>query len=183
MMCEADNRSADCPIDREQRPTKEDQSIHHLRFATACLGASIPVGARVLDFGCGKGTSVAALVAQGYDAFGVDITDYWSASDTVSSAIKLRLCMIEATGYRIPFVDGYFDFCFSDQVMEHVFDYERAFQEIVRVLKPGALSLHRFPGPNRLMESHVRLPVPWLCYGQLYLTLWALSGQRRAGAR
>jgi len=28
------------------------------------------------------------------------------------------------------------------------------------------------------MEDHVGLPIPWLCYNRIYLTLWALAGKR-----
>jgi SAM-dependent methyltransferase len=164
-----------------QGPTLEDQAVHHLRFATSFLGAPIPPGARVLDFGCGKGTSVAALVALGYDAFGVDIADYWNTFDAVPSDTRQRLDVLKAPDYRLPFPAHHFDFCFSDQVFEHVQDYQRAFSEIVRVLKPRAVSVHRFPGPNRVIENHIGLPVPWLCYSRAYLTLWALAGRRSIG--
>jgi 2-polyprenyl-3-methyl-5-hydroxy-6-metoxy-1,4-benzoquinol methylase len=49
----------------------------HLRFATGRLGLDLPPGAAILDFGCGIGTSVRALLAQGYDAYGVDVLEYW----------------------------------------------------------------------------------------------------------
>jgi SAM-dependent methyltransferase len=49
----------------------------HLRFATARLGLRLSPGARILDFGCGIGDSVRGLLEQGYDAFGVDVLEYW----------------------------------------------------------------------------------------------------------
>jgi hypothetical protein len=58
-------------------------------------------------------------------------------------------------------------------VFEHVFDYATTMSEIVRVLKPGAISVHHFPGPNNLMEGHVGLPFPRLCFNRSYLTLCA----------
>ena len=48
-----------------------------LRFATAGLGLRLSPGATILDFGCGIGSSVRALLAQGYDAYGVDVLEYW----------------------------------------------------------------------------------------------------------
>jgi hypothetical protein len=45
----------------------------------------------------------------------------------------------------------------------------------VRVLKPNAISVHHFPGPNNLMEGHVNLPFPWLCHSPAYLRLCAWS--------
>jgi 2-polyprenyl-3-methyl-5-hydroxy-6-metoxy-1,4-benzoquinol methylase len=43
----------------------------HFRFATARLGLRLSPGATILDFGCGIGSSVRSLLAQGYNAFGV----------------------------------------------------------------------------------------------------------------
>jgi len=118
---------------------------------------------------------------QGYLAFRVDVVEYWERNlemywyieEKPPAEIAARLKRIDPAHYRLPFADGTFDFCFSDQVFEHVFDYQTTMSEIVRVLKPGAISIHNFPGPNYLMEGHVGLPFPWLCYSRSYLTLCA----------
>lgn len=162
----------------------------HLRFATAHLGVQLAPGAKILDFGCGIGTSVRILLAQGYDAYGVDVLEYWDRDfdkywhieEKPPPEIAARLNRVDPANYRLPFADGTFDFCFSDQVFEHVFDYKTTMAEIVRVLKPGALSVHNFPGPNYLMEGHVGLPFPWLCYSRSYLTLCALIAWLRGSA-
>jgi SAM-dependent methyltransferase len=161
----------------------EDRDVdRHLRFATELLGVHLPPGAKILDFGCGIGASVGAMLARGYDAFGVDVREYWGRdfdrywleAEKPPAEITRRLRVADPSNYQLPFDDRTFDFCFSDQVFEHVFDYPTIMSEIVRVLKPGALSIHNFPGPNNLMEGHVRLPFPWLCYSRSYLTLCAL---------
>jgi SAM-dependent methyltransferase len=90
---------------------------------------------------------------------------------------------MDEASYRIPFPDGHFEFCFSDQVMEHVRDHALVFGEIRRVLKSDAISVHRFPGPNMLMEGHLFLPFPVLCYFKAYLAMWAILGRRSPGQR
>jgi SAM-dependent methyltransferase len=133
------------------------------------------------DFGCGIGTSVRALLAQGYDAYGVDVLEYWDRdfdkywhiAEKPPADVAARLKLTDPADNRLPFADATFDFCFSDQVFEHIFDYRTTMSEIARVLKPGAISIHSFPGPNNLMEGHVGLPFPWLCYSRSYLTLFA----------
>jgi SAM-dependent methyltransferase len=153
----------------------------HLRFATGRLGLRLPPGAAILDFGCGIGTSVRALLAQGYDAYGVDVLEYWGRdfdkywhiAEKPPADVAARLRLTDPADNRLPFADATFDFCFSDQVFEHIFDYRTTMAEIARVLKPGAISIHSFPGPNNLMEGHVGLPFPWLCHRRWYLTLWA----------
>ena len=157
-----------------------DQSLHHLHFAQNRLGYNLPNGARILDFGCGNGISTKALAELNYDVRGVDIADHWNTFNSVPPDIRARLLVIPRDPKPLPFPSRYFDFCFSDQVFEHLFDYEWAFTEIARVLKPGALSCHRFPGPNRLTEGHIQLPIPLLCYSRLYLSVFALAGRRRS---
>ena len=92
--------------------------------------------------------------------------------------VAARLKTVSTDDYRLPFPDAHFDFCFSDQVMEHVFNLPIVMQEIVRVLRPGAVSVHRFPGPNSPTESHISVPVIPLCRFKWYLALWARFGVR-----
>ena len=153
----------------------------HLRFAAAQLGVSLSPGATILDFGCGIGISVSALLADGYNAFGVDVLEYWDRdfdkywhiAEKPPADVANRVRLVDLNDNRLPFEDGTFDFCFSDQVFEHVFDYAATMSEIVLVLKPGAISVHRFPGPNQLMEGHIHLPFPVLCFCRPYLMFWA----------
>ena len=117
----------------------------HLRFATARLGLRLSSGATILDFGCGIGTSVQVLLGQGYNAFGVDVLEYWGRdfdkywhiAEKPPAEVAARLKFVDPTDYRLPFEDGTFDFCFSDNVFEHIFDYQTVMSEIMRVLKPA----------------------------------------------
>jgi SAM-dependent methyltransferase len=154
-----------------KHPTPADL---HLAFL-AHLGVELPHGARILDLGCGAGDSVAALSAHGYECYGIDPALHWLP---VWGGKADRGAMMAAEGARLPFADHFFDFCFSDQVLEHVAEYRSVFSELGRVLKPRAMSLHRFPGPNCLIEAHVGVPLPWLCYWSPYLAVWAIAGRR-----
>jgi len=40
-------------------------------------------------------------------------------------AVRQRLSLVLLDDYRLPYPDHSIDFCFSDQVFEHVFNYER----------------------------------------------------------
>ena len=124
--------------------------------------------------------------SDGVRCHGVDVLEYWGkdhhlywlTADKPPPEVVARLHTVDLNSYRLPFADHTFDFCFSDQVFEHVFDYVTVFRELARVLKPGALSVHRFPGPNRLMEGHVNLPFPWLCSNRSYLKIMAMMQHR-----
>jgi SAM-dependent methyltransferase len=148
----------------------------------------VPAQARILDYGCGSGDEVSCLVQAGYDAYGVDILEYWGkdrhlhgqALDGESREGDDRLRVIDPATSLLPFADGFFDLVVSEQVMEHVFDLERTFREQARVLKPGGMGIHRMPSPTSLMEVHTGVPIVALNRYRWYLAAWAISGRRNA---
>jgi hypothetical protein len=89
----------------------------HLRFATGRLGLRLPPGASILDFGCGIGTSVRALLAQGYDAYGVDVLEYWGRdfdkywhiAEKPPADVAARLKLTDPADNRLPFADATFE--------------------------------------------------------------------------
>lgn len=148
------------------------------------LGVTLPPGATVLDFGCGSGGSVYQYRAAGYQGFGVDFSYDWNANVEACIAKGLatpadRLCRaLEVDPYRIPFPDETFDFVFSEQVFEHVQDYDAAIAEVRRVLKPGGVCLHDFPARWRPIEAHVYVPLAGAFPRRAWLALWARLGIR-----
>jgi SAM-dependent methyltransferase len=151
---------------------KSDLTSRHLelqRNILRDLGHTLTPGAQVLDFGCGAGEMVGEYRVAGYDAFGCDLRV------EVETDHLLRMA-----GGRIPFADDSFDFVFSDQVLEHVQDHNRAFAEIERVMKPGGISLHIFPAKLKPTESHVLVPLGGLMQQRWWLTLWACLGVRNS---
>jgi SAM-dependent methyltransferase len=135
------------------------------------LGHKLEAGARILDYGCGSGDMVAEYCAAGYDAFGCDIRLERESE---------RLRPSNSSDGSIPFSDSSFDFVFSDQVMEHVQDHNRAFAEIKRVMRPGAISLHIFPAKLKLIENHVFVPFGGVIQSRWWLRSWAWLGIRNS---
>jgi SAM-dependent methyltransferase len=145
-------------------------------------------GATILDFGCGIGRCVGALLDRGFDAYGVDVYEYWGrdrelyweTGDTpVPRKVTARLRLATLSPYALPFEDGSFDHIISTQVLEHVDDLEAVFGEIARTLRPGGTSLHVFPGrwvPP--IEAHIGVPFPVLCHKPAYLKAMAVLGIR-----
>jgi SAM-dependent methyltransferase len=130
----------------------------------------------------------------GYDAYGCDVGEWWGKDHEHAHAdygvtyvpppdVASRLRCFSPAELSLPFPPNHFDLCFSDQVMEHVFDHTTAFRQMASVLKPDAISVHRFPGPNMLFEGHVYLPLPAICHNKLYLTACALVGRSAPSQR
>jgi ubiquinone/menaquinone biosynthesis C-methylase UbiE len=96
---------------------------------------------RVLDLGCGTGEDVqelAHLVGPGGRVVGVD------RSETVIAAARERLLGTDlpvefqvADAYALPFPDAVFDACRSDRVFHHLERPRQAFDELLRVTRPG----------------------------------------------
>jgi SAM-dependent methyltransferase len=159
-------------------------------YLPSLVGYKVKLGDRILDFGCGIGDSVAALLVRGFDAYGCDILElwgndrekYWAITDDMPSHVTERLSQLDLAAYRLPYPDGHFDYCLSSETFEHVANYESALREIARVLKAGAPSFHVFPGPFCPTDGHIDVPFIPLCRYRAWLTVWALLGRRNPRA-
>jgi SAM-dependent methyltransferase len=136
----------------------------------------VGAGAKVLDFGCGSGGLVAGLVKFGFDMRGCDVGQFWDADP------EDRLSLIEQNPYRLPHPDAAFDAVISTSVLEHAQNKDELFREIHRVLRPGGLMLHLYPGKYYLpTEPHIYVPLVswmWPRVPRAWLALWAILGTR-----
>lgn len=126
---------------------------------------------RILDFGCGRGRLVGQLRADGWTAYGVDIEKrFITCGQVLQELWSDPLPVLSVVGDRgtTIFPDVYFDAVISDQVVEHVADFDAFAAELERILKPGGVVFHRFPGSHRLVEPHYFLPFAhWLPSGSM----------------
>ena len=169
--------------------TKQDIEllrIQLIRNIMRELGSEISYKYTILDFGCGDGMLVYQLRKEEYNAFGVEIKNYY---DSVQRRCKEEGLIkeddhifrtIDMDNYRIPFDDDTFDCVISFYVLEHVQNWEQSLAEIKRVLKPGGTSLHIFPSRYSLVEPHVFVPLACIFQGYPYLAFWAFLGIRNS---
>lgn len=131
---------------------------------------------RILDWGCGRGRSVALLRQEGFEAFGIDIDHavMRNGYDLFRGrGLDPEQLLLHADDSGM-FADGFFDITFSEDTIEHVADLAWMAHESYRLLRPGGLAVHSFPGSRRLIEPHVHMPlVHWLRQGTLRrLLVW-----------
>lgn len=106
-----------------------EMDLHHL------------AGKRVLEIGCGAGGHSALFAWHGAVVTATDLTP----SRVQSTARKFALLGERAAGCRavqsdaenLPFPDRSFDIVYSNGVLHHTLNTERAIAEAYRVLKPG----------------------------------------------
>lgn len=163
------------------KPEDARKQVALMLSVAKALGYKFSTKHRVLDFGCGIGDSVGELLTLGFDAYGVDVGEwwgndfpaYWHDSPIPEERIRKRLSATSEANYRLPYPDHHFELIISSQVFEHVFNYTDVFRELKRVLKPGGVSVHVFPGSTLLPEPHLGIPVTMLCKYEWWLRIWA----------
>jgi SAM-dependent methyltransferase len=124
-------------------------------------------GTRALELGCGPGIDsiLLAVLAPGVEVVGVDIAlPLLEESEEGARVRRLAAAVLGALGLDAPvekvladlpvqlermsvtdlaFGDGDFGFCWSEAVLEHVKPLGDCLDEMWRVLRPGAVALHK----------------------------------------
>jgi len=156
------------------RSSSDNRIIQEIGGTLDLAGFKLEHTHRILDFGCGTGRHVAVFREAGYDAYGVDLRDFFqSAPAGQKSWFSLSS---NRYIYQLPYPDHYFDVIYSTHVLEHVVYYEPALEEMRRVLKPEGITIHIFPSKWRPIEPHFFAPfggsIPWWPW----LILWGMAG-------
>jgi SAM-dependent methyltransferase len=111
------------------------------RLVLEALRRQVPMGARILDLGCGTGSWLSTLTAEGYEAWGLDALE---AAATRCRRIPGAGGVILARGEALPVRPEAFDAVTLLDVLEHG-DDERILEETHRVLRKGGSVLATVP--------------------------------------
>jgi len=134
-------------------------------------GAFLPLGARVLDIGCGEGATLRHL-GEPEGATGIDLFE-----EKIAFAAKAlpRCHFVAGSAYELPFPDGAFDHVLVRDVVHHLDEPERFVTECARVLGPGGrIDVLEPSRGNPLILAHALLvPVE---RGELRSTMGYISG-------
>ena len=120
-----------------------------------------------LDIGCGQGWYAIELARRGHTVTGVDASaGQISAARAEAERAGVTLDLHVASAGSLPFPDETFDVAYAVNVLHHVIDLderERAFGEIVRVLRSGGrFFLHEMNTRNPLFRTYMSYVFPLL---------------------
>jgi len=109
-------------------------------------------GRLVLDAGCGNGRYSNQARALGAEVVGIDISHAVDAAHE-NLADRPNVHIVQADIFNPPFRKNAFDRVFSLGVLMHTGNARRAFESLVRHLKPGgSISFHLYRRGNRMYE-------------------------------
>ena len=105
----------------------------------------ISADSRVLDLGCGNGTTALRLHDEvgcdivGVDLSGVRIENAQGTLNQLGTEIQAKVAFEKASATELPFEDGAFSHVWSQATLYHVHDQEDALTEAYRVLEDGGI--------------------------------------------
>lgn len=117
-------------------------------------------GKRVLEAGCGAGRFTEVLLKAGAQTYSVDYSSAVDACYENHVGHPALQIIAQADIYHLPFRDEFFDYVFCYGVLQHTPDPERAFQALVKHLKPGG---------KIAVDCYVKMSRPALFYTAKYL--------------
>lgn len=113
-------------------------------------------GDLLLDLGCGFGRHTYEALVRGADVVSCDMAlpELESIRDTTPMLIddglfdgSLLHGQVQGDGTRLPYPDETFDKIIASEVLEHVPDDQAAYDELMRILKPGGSIAVTVPAP------------------------------------
>jgi len=117
----------------------------------------------ILDIGCGLGGSARYVADQsGARVSGIDLTqEYVDTGNTLCGWVKLdqQVSLYQGSALGMPFDNGTFDAAYMMHVAMNIENKAQLFEEVSRVLKPGAA--FGIYDVMRDQQGELSYPVPW----------------------
>ena len=116
-------------------------------------------GWRYLDVGCGIGSAAHRVAASSnLGVTGIDVDpEQIAAAQTQAARSNLRFRVMDAT--KLDFGDGQFDIVATSMATHHIPNWQKAFSEMVRTLRPGGcLICSDFMFPSWLSGADKLIP-------------------------
>lgn len=149
----------------EEARTYVVTSIEEGEFFLSLLARSGTIGARVLEVGSGLGILSAYLSSLGFEVIalepgGTGFEANSSAGEFVQRVLGGKVKLISKRVECLSREEqGVFDFIYSNNVLEHVDDFNKAIGAMDHCLAPGSRMLHNCPNYTVPFEPHLGIPL------------------------
>ncbi|WP_051610339.1 class I SAM-dependent methyltransferase [Terasakiella pusilla] len=117
----------------------EKRDFYEMSWLRDMLSKEALRGKKALEVGTGPGYDAKTLIELGANYFGIDLTpqNIKRANANLQSINLNAFSIREGNAIELPFENNSFDFCFSNGVLHHVYEFDKTISEVFRVLKPG----------------------------------------------
>lgn len=95
---------------------------------------------KILDFGCNTGFFVGYLQKDGFDAYGIDMSE-----DSIEFGMKRGVKNLLVGKTPLPYTNESFDIILALDVIEHIEHQDEAIKDLYRLLKPGGKAIIMVP--------------------------------------
>ena len=140
------------PIEFYKRPLVGKLFRERINMGLRQLDEVSPPFARALEVGYGAGAVLLALSPVVDELHGIDLD---AEPDPVATMLASRgksATLKKGSVYELPYEARTFDLVVCYSVFEHLHEYGKALDEVLRVLKPSGKFLLGMPAVNRMME-------------------------------
>jgi SAM-dependent methyltransferase len=153
-----------------------DEIIPRLVKAGSVFRRRLVSAKRILDIGCGRGTSGLYLgqLLQVEETYGVEISP---SNAQVAAQRGVRTVVLDVDREALPFEDSWFDAIFCGEVIEHLVDPDHLLGEIHRTLAPGGLCVLTTPN-LAAWQNRIALMPGWQPFNT-EATLYHVAGRPR----
>lgn len=127
-------------------------SIYHRIYQEIYYKCGTRKDLRILDVGCSGGGFLKYLKARGYShLYGIDFVIH----------PEVGIHLLPGSASKIPFKDDMFDVVVIHHVLEHVYDLQKAMDEITRVMKDTGKLIVVVPDAEGYEETSMGFPDFW----------------------
>jgi len=113
---------------------------------------------KILDIGSGKGCFLIDASKKGSDVYGLELSgEYISISIKEAERQNVKINVTQGFAEELPFADDFFNFLNLSEVIEHVKDPLKVFNEMKRVLKKEGFVYISVPSRYSIFDTHFHL--------------------------
>jgi len=128
------------------------------RIAIEFLNNMDLYGKKILEIGCGYGSLSIYMAKRGAKVTGIDISsEAMKISERNALLNRQKAIFKQANGEKLPFKDKVFDVVVCCETLEHIPNYKKAIDEIIRVIKDSGKIVITIPNSLNPRGSYLRI--------------------------